>query len=100
MEIDYTQVALLIGALVTIAGVIFGAKGLKVKDDVKKLMDDLAKLINFVLSWEGSPTADQLAIMYAMVMVLIQDAIALGDDFKTEFTPMQNRMTMKFRGMR
>ena len=93
--IDYNQIAMLLGAIITIAGIVFGYKGIALKKDLQKTVADVAALLAYGAALTDAPTADQLIALQTMVNTVIQDFVLLGGDFSAALTKANNEVMAK-----
>ena len=89
MEFDSTTISLLIGALVTVIGVIFGLQGVSIKNHAKVFAADCAIAFELWANQDETPTPAQIDAMYAALQKVFADAIVLGQDFAILFNPAQ-----------
>jgi microsomal dipeptidase-like Zn-dependent dipeptidase len=89
MQFDSVTISLLLGAVITVIGVVFGIKGIQIKNDAKVFAADCAAAFQLWADQDTTPTPAQLDAMNVAVEKVIADALVLGADFGGLFTPVQ-----------
>ena len=95
MQFDSTTVSLLIGAAITVIGVVFGIKGITIKNHAKIFAADCAFAFQLWADQDTTPTPAQIDAMYAAEQRVIADALVLGQDFANLFGPAQTASLQK-----
>jgi len=99
MEFDSTTISLLIGAVITVAGVVLGLQGMTIKNHAKIFAADCAAAFQLWANQDETPTSAQLDAMYVALQKVMADAVILGQDFALLFKPaevsMQRKMSLR-----